>query len=484
MNRNDYPFWAGRAIRWGADYLAGMRGRRVRARLASPGATVADVPPAPPERPEPMETIWADFERIVPPGLTHWQHPRFFAYFPANAAPASMVAEHLIAVMAINPVLWQTSPVATDLEGRMVRWLAHALGLGPHFTGVLHDTASMATFSAVLTMRERATGFAANAAGLDRRLRIYASAQTHSSVDKAVAMAGIGRDNLVRVAADAAWGMIPEALDAAIAADAAAGRVPAGLVLCVGGTGIGASDPITACLEVAKARGLYTHVDAAWAGAAMICPGERAHWRGIDGAESVTVNPHKWLGAQFDCSVQFLADPEDQIRALAVRPDYLHTPAPKNGEGADDGGESIGRIVDYSEWTPQLGRRFRALKLWFVLRAYGLEGLRERIRNHIRWTRDLAAKVAAEDGFELVTPPMFALFTFRLLRPGMDGGAETDALNRRLIEAINDDGRIYLTQTVHEGKFVLRFSVGQWDTEEADIAFAWDVIREVAAGLE
>ncbi|MBY8977288.1 aspartate aminotransferase family protein [Rhodobacteraceae bacterium NNCM2] len=467
MDRDQYPEWARRAINWGAEYLDTIRQRPVRSRV-EPGESIRELPASPPKRPEPMEEIWADFERIVPGRLTNWQHPRFFAYFPSNASPASMVAEHLTTAMAVNPMIWQTSPVATELEARMIDWLRQALGLGDHFTGVTHDTASMATFSAVLSMRERATGWDSNAHGLgNHRLRIYASAQTHSSVDKAVVMAGIGRENLVKVPTDARWAMRPEALEAAIKADIAAGLTPAGVVLCVGGTGIGASDPISAAIAVAKAHDLPVHVDAAWAGSAMICPEQRQHWEGIDGADSIVFNPHKWLGVQFDCSVQFLADPTDQIRTLAMRPDYLHTP------GQD-------QITNFSEWTPQLGRRFRALKLWFVLRAYGLDGLRERIANHIRWTADLAALIDQSADFELVTPPMFALFTFRYLREG----AEPDSLNQRLIEAINRDGRIYLTQTVHEGRFVIRFTVGQWDTTEEDVSAAWQVIREIAESLD
>ena len=465
MERRDYLAWAERAVRWGADYLAGLRSQPVRAQV-SPGESVARVALTPPEQPEDMEAIWADFEAIIPPGLTHWQHPRFFAYFPANAAPASMVAEHLVTAMAVNPLIWQTSPVATELEGRMVEWLARALGLGGAFSGVLHDTASMATLSAVLTMRERASGGAANRGGVPPGLRIYASAQTHSSVDKAVRMAGIGQDNLVKVPVDGRWAMRPEALEALIRADLDAGRVPAGVVLCVGGTGIGASDPVGAVIEVAKAHGLMTHVDAAWAGSAMICPEERDAWAGIEGADSIVINPHKWLGAQFDCCVQFLADPAEQVAALALRPDYLET----IGQG---------EVVNYSEWTPQLGRRFRALKLWFVLRAYGLEGLRARIRDHLAWTRKLAAEIGREPDFEVVTPPMFALFTFRFRREG----ADLDDLNSRLLEAINADGRIYLTQTRHDGAFVIRMSIGQWDTTEADVTEAWAVIREIARSL-
>ncbi|MEM8840445.1 MAG: pyridoxal-dependent decarboxylase [Pseudomonadota bacterium] len=467
MDRKDYRQWSQAAAHWGSEYLAGQRDHRVRARL-EPGRFLDMLPENPPDAPEPMAAIWADFQRIVPEGLTHWQHPRFFAYFPATAAPASMLAEQLTAVMAVNPMLWQTSPIATEMEIRMIDWLRQGLGLGGHFVGVTHDTASMATFSAVLSMRERATGWQSNAQGITGApLRLYASAQCHSSVDKAVVMAGIGANNLVKVPTDARWALDPERLGRLIAADIAAGFRPAGVILCVGGTGIGASDRVGAAIDVAKRHDLPVHVDAAWAGSAMICPEQRVHWEGVDGADSIVVNPHKWLGVQFDCSVQFLADPTDQIRTLAMRPDYLHT-------------HGAGEITNFSEWTPQLGRRFRALKLWFVLRAYGLSGLRARIADHIRWTEALAGKVDAADDFDLVTPPMFALFSFRYRR----GGEDPDILNRRLIEAINDDGRIYLTQTTHQGQFVIRFSVGQWDTQERDVDFAWDVIREIAAGLD
>jgi aromatic-L-amino-acid decarboxylase len=355
------------------------------------------------------------------------------------------------------------------MEGRMVDWLRQAVGLPDGFAGVIHDTASTATFAAVLTMRERALGWEGNRAGLAGQpaLRLYASAQTHSSVEKAAIMAGIGRENLVRIPTDAAWAMRPDALAAAIAADRASGYLPAGVVVCVGGTGIGASDPVAACIAVARAQGLPVHVDAAWAGSAMICPEFRAVWAGVEAADSIVFNPHKWLGAHFDCSVQFLADPADQIRTLALRPEFLRT-------------LGAGEVTNYSEWTPQLGRRFRALKLWFLMRAYGLEGLRRRIRDHVAWTREFAGWIAAEPGFELVTPPMFALLTFRYA-PARAG--DPDALNERLVAAINDDGRIYLTQTSHEGRFVIRFSVGQFDTTRDDVVFAWDTIRDIARSI-
>jgi aromatic-L-amino-acid decarboxylase len=407
-----------------------------------------------------MEQIFADFERIVPDGMTHWQHPRFFAYFPANAAPASMLAEQLTNAMGTNALLWQTSPAATEMEQVMIRWLRDALGLPNDFTGTIHDSATNATLSAVLTMRETALAWQGLHQGLSGqpRLRFYASAQTHSSVDKSIRVAGIGQDNLVKIPTDVSLSMDPAALHAAISADHAAGHQPCGVILCVGGTGVGAVDKIGECIAVAKAAGLPVHVDAAWAGSAMICPEYRGLWAGVEGADSIVFNPHKWLGAQFDCSIQFLRDPGAQIRTLGLRPSYLETP------GEDE-------IVNFNEWTVPLGRRFRALKLWFVLRAYGLEGLRNRIRNHIAWAEDAARSLAALPGVEIVTQPSLSLFTFALTK----GDAATTAL----LERINNDGRIYLTPTQHDGRAVIRVQVGSFDCTAQDVAMITDVVAEL-----
>ena len=465
MDLEQYGRWAKRIADWSVDYLSTLRDRPVRAQT-QPGDILRQLPASPPETPETMETIFADFERIVPDGMTHWQHPRFFAYFPANAAPASMLAEQLTATMAAQCMLWQTSPAATEMETRMVDWMRQALGLPEAFRGVIQDSASSATLAAILTMRERALAWSGNTAGLSSqpRLRIYASAQAHSSIDKAVRIAGIGQDNLVKIATDDDDAMRPEALSAAIAADRAAGYMPAGIVLCVGGTSVGASDPIAAILAIAAAQGLYSHVDAAWAGSAMICPEVREIWAGVEGADSIVFNPHKWLGAQFDCSIHFLADPGPQVRTLGLRPDYLETP------GLDDGGAE--GLVNYSEWTVPLGRRFRALKLWFLIRAYGLEGLRTRIRNHIAWAREAEAAIAALPGFEIMTPCRFSLFTFRY---------QDEPATRALLDRINADGRTYLTQTVHDGQFVIRFQVGQFDCTRSDVMMAVDILAELAA---
>ncbi len=462
LNQDELNHWSKRAADWVRDYYSSLRDRPVRA-LVSPGETAAKLPGQAPEQAEPMEQIFADFEAIVPGAMTHWQHPRFFGYFPANAAPASILAEQLTAALAAQAMLWQTSPAATEIEQVMVGWLRDALGLAEHFTGTIHDSATTATLCAVLTMRERALGWAGNEKGLSGQpvLRIYASAETHSSIDKATRISGIGQDNTCKIQTNDQLEMDPIALDAAIKLDKSNNFHPAGVILCVGGTSVGASDNIAACIKIAKAHDLYVHVDAAWAGSAMICPEFRNLWQGVDGADSIVFNPHKWLGAQFDCAVQFLADPVPQVRTLGLRPDYLQTL-----------GQS--EITNFNEWTVPLGRRFRALKLWFLLRAYGLEGLRSRIRNHVNWSRELADEIANLAGFEIVTKPALSLFTFRYI---------SDTKTETLLTRINDDGRIYLTQTRHKGQFLIRVQVGQFDCTREDVMMVLDVLKDLSGEL-
>ena len=462
MTPEDFRKWSRMAADWGADYRESLRERPVRAQTA-PGDIAAQLPASPPEEAQPMDAIMADFEHIVLPGMTHWQHPRFFAYFPANAADVSVVAEYLVTAMAAQCMLWQTSPAATEMETRMMDWLRQAIGLPAHFSGVIQDSASSATLAAVLTMRERALEWGGNRHGLcgQPRLRVYASAEVHSSIDRAIWISGIGQDNLVRVPVSGERrGLDPQALEEAIRADLAAGFLPAGVIACTGGTSTGACDDIAAVIAVARRHGLYVHVDAAWAGSAMICPEFRSLWSGVEGADSVVFNPHKWLGAQFDCSAHFIADPESLVRTLAIQPEYLRT------QGHDG-------LINYSEWSVPLGRRFRALKLWFLIRGYGLEGLRQRIRNHVAWAQALAERLRETPGFEIVTEPVLSLFTFRL--KGLDDAAQLAFVNR-----VNDDGRIYITQTRIDGAIAIRFQVGQFDARESDVAMAGDVLAELA----
>lgn len=469
MNNDDFRSWSTKAAQWGVDYREGLRERPVRAPLV-PGKVLNALPSVPPEKAEPMERIFADFENLIVPGMTHWQHPRFFAYFPASAAPPSVIAEYLVAAMGAQCMLWQTSPAATELEIRMIDWLRQAIGLPQGFGGVIQDSASSSTLAAVLTMRERALQWHGNAKGLaaNPQLRVYSSSLVHTSIDRAIWISGIGQENLVRIpAVGALQSMDPAALEAAIVADKAAGFLPAGIVACVGSTSVGSTDNIRAVCEIAKRHGLYVHVDAAWAGSAMICPEFRHFWDGIEMADSVVFNPHKWLSVQFDCSAHFVRNPEDLVRTLAIKPEYLKT------HGHDG-------VVNFSEWSVQLGRRFRALKLWFVLRAEGLEGLRTMIRNHVKWAEKLARRLKAEPDFEIASEPMLSLFSFRYTPRG---AADLDALNLALVNAINDDGRIYLTQSTFEDKLVIRFQAGHSDMTEADADVAFDTIVEIARSL-
>lgn len=469
MDLDAFREWSHHAADWSADYLRSVGDKPVRAQTR-PGDTYRQIPPCPPEAGEPMAEIFADLDRVIVPGLTHWQHPRFFAYFPANASPPSIVAEQVTAAIAAQCMLWQTSPAATELETRMVEWLRDLVGLPDAFSGVIQDSASGATLAALLTARERALGGTANRDGLAGQpaLRVYASAQVHSSVDKAVRVAGIGDANLVRIpVAGPLHGMVPAELERAIVADRASGRRPAAIVAALGGTSVGACDDIAAIADIAERHGIFLHVDAAWAGSAMICPEYRTLMRGSERADSFVFNPHKWLFTNFDCSMHFVRDPKALTDTLGIRPPFLRT---LGQEG----------FVDYNEWSVPLGRRFRALKLWFVLRSYGAEALREMIRAHVAWASELAEGFRADPDFELTSEPVLSLFTLRYAPRGVPADA-LDALNARLVERINDDGRIYLTQTRHEDRFVIRFQVGSTMATRADVLLAGEVIRELAA---
>ncbi len=460
MKPEEFEIWSERAAQWGVAYRGSLADKLVRARTR-PGEIYLAIARHPPETGSQMEAIFEDFEKLILPGMTHWQHPRFFAYFPANAAPVSVVAEYLVTAMAAQCMLWQTSPAATELETRMMEWLRDAVGLPPAFSGVIQDSASTATLAAILVMRERALEWSGNSRGLagGPRLRIYCSDQVHSSIDRAIWISGIGQENLVKIPADPATGSMSAAVLArAIADDLEAGHLPAGAIACVGGTSTGASDDIRAFIETAHANGLYVHVDAAWAGSAMICPEYRSLWEGVEAADSVVFNPHKWLGASFDCSAHLVRDPEALVRTLAIQPEYLKT------HGQDG-------VVNYSEWSIPLGRRFRALKLWFLLRFHGLEGLREMIRNHVNWSQALCERLRRNDDIEIVTEPVLSLFSFR-----RKGAGDEETLGH--VNAINDDGRIYLTQTRVGARVAIRFQAGSFTTSREDMDIAHDAILD------
>jgi len=467
MDRDAFRHWAHRAADWCADYLEGVAKLPVRAQVA-PGDIMQKLETAPPVQGEDMAKIFKDVDDILMPGMTHWQHPRFFAYFPANSSPPSVIAEYLTATMAAQCMLWQTSPAATELETLTLDWLRQMTGLPDGFEGVIQDSASSATLAAILTGREKALGFKGNQDGLAAHapVRVYCSDQAHSSIDKAIWIAGIGQSNLIKVGAADGGNMDPVALENAIEADRAAGHRPAVVIGTIGSTSIGAMDDLRALGEVARRRNLYFHVDAAWAGSALICEEYRALIDGIELADSFVFNPHKWLLTNFDCTAHFVRAPKTLVQTLGIQPEYLKTEG-KSG-------------INYSEWSVPLGRRFRALKLWFVIRHYGVEKLKEIIRGHIEMAHDLATRIEAHRDFELTTSPSLSLFTFRYAPKDCP---DLDALNAGLLQAINDDGRIYLTQTRHHGQYVLRFQVGQLHTSPEDIEIAWEVIQELARAL-
>jgi aromatic-L-amino-acid decarboxylase len=475
VETEDFRRYAHDLVDWMADYLETVEDYPVRAQVA-PGEIAARLPEAPPEEGEPMERIFADFQKDVLPGMTHWQHPSFFAYFPANSSPPSVLAEMLTATLAAQCMLWQTSPAATEMETRMMDWLRRMIGLPEGFHGVIQDTASGATLCALLTARERATGWGAREQGLGvlgaagRQLAVYASAEAHSSVEKDVMVAGLGRQALRKIPVDEAFALRPETLAEAVAADLDRGITPACVIATLGTTGTGGSDRLAPLGDICRAHGIWLHVDAAWAGSALILPEHRWMIEGIEATDSFVFNPHKWLFTNFDCSAYFVRDPEALTRTLAINPTYL---ASREG----------GRVIDYRDWGVPLGRRFRALKLWFVIRSYGVEALRRKLADHIAWAQELAAEVAADPAFDLVAPANLALFNFRHHPSGLDDEAELERLNERLLNALNDSGRLYLTQNRVRGRYALRFSVGQTTTTRDHVQGAWETIKETAAGL-
>ncbi len=451
-----------------ADYLADVGDRRIVPELA-PGNVRSALPPAPPERGEPFDRIAKDFRELIVPGMTHWNHPGWFGYFPANNSPPSILAEMLTATLGAQCMSWQTSPAATELEQLVMEWLRQLLELPEGFTGVIQDTSSTATLVALLSARERATAHQAGSAGLGAMggpaLTVYASAEAHSSVAKGVKLAGYGLDQLRLIPVDEHFAMRPEVLAEAIAADVAAGRRPACVVATVGTTPSTAIDPLRAIGEICRGFGVWLHVDASYAGAAAMLPERRATIDGVELADSFVFNPHKWLLTNFDCSAYFVRDVDTLLRTFQTTPEYLRTPCDPD-------------VANFRDWGIPLGRRFRALKLWFVIRSYGAEGLRAMLRRHIALAAEFRSWVEVEPGFRVLAPSPFGLVCFRAEPPGLAGREpELDEWNRSLLARVNADGRVFLTHTVLGGRFAIRLAVGQWQTGADDVARAWALIR-------
>ncbi|HEX7221871.1 MAG TPA: pyridoxal-dependent decarboxylase [Candidatus Limnocylindrales bacterium] len=455
-----------------ADYLAGVEAHAVFPSI-EPGSIAPRFPASAPEEPEALETILADYRRLVEPNATHWQHPGFLAYFATTASGAGILGEMLTATLGQNPMLWRTSPIGTELEGVVVGWLRGALGLPPEFDGLLTDTASTSSLIALAGARE-AAGIGAAVDGLSGRsdvpqLRVYASAEAHSSIEKACMTLGLGREALVRVPTNERFEMRADELSRAIAADRDAGRRPIAIVATVGTTSSTSADPVAAAADLAAEHRLWLHVDAAYAGAVAIAPELREAFAGWERADSIVVNPHKWLFTPLDASLLLTRRMPLLRDAFSLVPEYLRTL------------DRAAPVRDYNEYTPQLGRRFRALKLWMQLRWFGLEGLRRRIRRHIELAREFAAWVDAEPGWERVAPVPFSTVCFRYV--GGPDGAGRDELNAAIMDAVNRSGEVFLSHTRLDGRFVIRLAIGNLRTEERHVARAWQLLREAAARL-
>ncbi|MBI3645922.1 MAG: aspartate aminotransferase family protein [Acidobacteriales bacterium] len=456
-------------VDWIADYCSRVESFPVLSRV-QPGEIRAQLPQHPPQQGESFDRIFADVERIILPGITHWQSPNFFAYFPTSTSGPAILGDLLSTGLGVQGMLWSTSPACTELETHVLDWLVPMLGLPDKLLssssggGVIQDAASSASLCALLAARERATQFASNRKGCDGRLIAYISTQTHSSVEKAVKIAGLGSDNLRAIEVDQNFAMRPDTLARQVEADEKAGLVPCFVCATVGTTSSNAIDPVREIGGICREHNLWLHVDSAMSGTAALCPEFRFLHDGMEFADSYCFNPHKWMLTNFDCDCFYVADRKHLIRTLSVLPEYLRNQATESGA-----------VIDYRDWQVPLGRRFRSLKLWFVIRYYGIEGLQRHVREHVRLAQQFAAWVREDARFELAAPVPLNLVCFRL-RSG-------DAENQKLMDQLNHSGDLYLTHTRLDGKMTLRLCVGQTHTEARHVERAWQRIQQATAQL-
>ena len=460
-------------IDWIADYRERVANGEfpVMSRNA-PGALRAALPKSPPRTGEPMAAVQRDLDALILPACTHWQDPRFHGFFPSNGLDAAVLGDLVSTGLGQLGLNWQSSPALTELEEVCMEWWRQMLGLSERWSAVIQDTASAATFVALVCARERATNHASSRGGLQgqqRPLMVYYSAQAHSSVEKAALLAGFGRDNLRAIAVDANFDLKTPELQAVILADRAAGKEPCAIVATCGSTATTAFDPIATIAQVARAEELWLHVDAAMAGSAMILPECRELWDGVEGADSLVVNPHKWLGVSMDCSTYFVRDPQFLVRVMSTNPSYLQT--------ATDG-----QVKNYRDWGVPLGRRMRALKFWYLVRDQGVEGLQARIRRDLENARWLAEQIGQEPRWKILAPVRLQTLVLRHEPPGMSGEA-LDARTRALADAVNLSGEAYVTPALIDGRWVIRVSLGQARTERQHVADLWRLLREKSAVL-
>jgi aromatic-L-amino-acid/L-tryptophan decarboxylase len=468
MTPDEFRTLGHRLIDWIADYRARIAELPVMARTA-PGEIKSQLPASPPELAEGFDEVFQDLERIIVPGLSHWQHPQFFGYFPSNAALASVLGDYLSTGLGVLGLSWQASPALTELEEVVTDWLRQMVGLSGAWSGVIQDTASTCTLVALLCARERSSNYSLSRGGLqgDREpLVVYTSDQSHSSVEKAAILAGFGRANVRLVAHDAKYALRPDALEEVIRRDLAEGRKPCAIVATTGTTISTALDPVAAMAAVARKHGLWLHVDAAMAGSAMILPECRWMWDGVEDADSVVLNPHKWLGAVFDCSVYYVRDPEHLVRVMSTNPSYLRS-------AADD------RVKNLRDWGIPLGRRFRALKLWCLIRNEGVNGLQTRLRRDVENARWFAEQVGAIPNWKVLAPVPLQTVCVRHEPSGLQG----DALDRHTlawVDRVNRSGQAYLTPAMLDGRWMVRVSIGAESTERKHIESLWQVMRQEA----
>jgi aromatic-L-amino-acid decarboxylase len=456
------------------DWIADYRERTTRGELpvmsrVAPGDVRASLPATPPLEPQPLDGVLDELTRVILPGCTHWQDPRFFAYFPSNSSLAAVLGDFLSTGLAQLGLNWQASPALTELEELATDWLRQMVGLAEGWSGVIQDTASTATLVALVCARERSTDHGAARGGLqasERPLVVYASSQSHSSVEKAALLAGFGRENVRIVAVDERYAMRPAALREAVAADLARRHFPCAIVATVGSTATTAVDPLEPLASVAREHGLWLHVDAAMAGSAMILPECRPLWQGIEAADSLVLNPHKWLGASFDCSTYYVRDPQHLVRVMSTNPSYLRTAADT-------------KVRNFRDWGIPLGRRFRALKLWLLIREQGVQGLQRRLRRDLEHARWLASQVESAPGWQRLAPVPFQTVCVRHVPPGLTGEA-LDAHTLAWVRRINESGRAYLTPAMLGNQWMVRVSFGVEATEHEHVVALWDQMRAEA----
>jgi aromatic-L-amino-acid/L-tryptophan decarboxylase len=468
MEIAEFRKWAHHFVDWMADYHENIEKYPVKSQV-KPGEIAAKLPSSPPAGSEGMEQIFNDFREIILPGITHWQNPNFFAYFPANGSLPSILGEMLTASLGAQCMMWETSPAAAELEERAMDWLKEMTGIPASWSGVIQDTASTSTLAAILCARERAFNFRINEtgfSGLDG-LRVYCSTETHSSIEKAVKIAGIGRQHLVKVKVDDAFCMDVSALRKSIISDIENGLKPCCVIATLGTTGCTSIDPLAEIADVCHEFGVWLHIDAAYGGTALLLPEYRWMIKGLELADSLVFNPHKWMFTNFDCSAYFIKDKENLIRTFEILPEYLKT-------------RSRGQVNDYRDWGIPLGRRFRALKLWFVIRSYGVEGLKEKITSHIEMAKWFEKQIVTTHCFELMAPRTLSVVCFRYHPEGISNEEILYDLNQRLLQALNKSGKLYLTHTKLKGKLVIRMSVAQTDTQQHHVEAAWKLIQKLA----